>query len=87
MAGWFRKEIKSVEDLRGLKMRLGGSGCTTFERIGIDQALTRARFTPRRDQRETCRPKEKNRGATPRRGAIFPDLGSHEGRSPSFHWN
>ena len=34
MAGWFRKEIKGVEDLKGLKMRLGGFGGTVFERIG-----------------------------------------------------
>jgi TRAP-type mannitol/chloroaromatic compound transport system substrate-binding protein len=25
MAGWFRKEIKTVEDLKGLKFRVGGS--------------------------------------------------------------
>ena len=35
MAGWFRKEIKSLDDLKGLKMRLGGFGGTVFERIGV----------------------------------------------------
>ena len=24
MGGWFRKEIKTVADLKGLKMRIGG---------------------------------------------------------------
>jgi tripartite-type tricarboxylate transporter receptor subunit TctC len=30
---------------------------------------------------------EENRRATLRRVAIIPNLGSYEGRSPSFHWN
>ncbi len=34
MAGWFRREIKSVEDIKGLKMRIGGFAGTVLERIG-----------------------------------------------------
>ena len=34
MGGWFRKEIKSVADLKGLKFRIGGFGGKVLERIG-----------------------------------------------------
>jgi TRAP-type mannitol/chloroaromatic compound transport system substrate-binding protein len=34
MGGWYRKEIKSVADIKGLKMRIGGFGGRVLERIG-----------------------------------------------------
>jgi TRAP-type mannitol/chloroaromatic compound transport system substrate-binding protein len=34
MGGWYRKEIKSVADVKGLKMRIGGFAGKVFERIG-----------------------------------------------------
>lgn len=34
MGGWFRKEIKSVADLRGLKMRIGGIGGMVLSKLG-----------------------------------------------------
>ncbi len=34
MGGWFNKEIKSVEDLRGLKMRIPGLGGEVLKRAG-----------------------------------------------------
>jgi TRAP-type mannitol/chloroaromatic compound transport system substrate-binding protein len=34
MGGWFRKEIKSLSDIKGLKMRIGGFGGKVLERIG-----------------------------------------------------
>jgi TRAP-type mannitol/chloroaromatic compound transport system substrate-binding protein len=34
MGGWFRKEIKSVNDLRGLKMRIGGFAGTILAKVG-----------------------------------------------------
>ena len=34
MGGWYRKEIKSMADIKGLKMRLGGFGGTIFGKIG-----------------------------------------------------
>ncbi|HYZ31597.1 MAG TPA: ABC transporter substrate-binding protein [Crenalkalicoccus sp.] len=34
MGGWFRKEIRGVEDLRGLKMRIGGLAGTVLSRLG-----------------------------------------------------
>lgn len=33
--GWFRKEIKSVEDLRGLKMRVAGLAADVFRELGV----------------------------------------------------
>lgn len=34
MGGWFRKEIKTVEDLKGLKMRIGGLAGEVMSRLG-----------------------------------------------------
>lgn len=34
MGGWFRKEIKSIEDFQGLKMRMPGLGGEVLRRIG-----------------------------------------------------
>ncbi len=35
MGGWFRKEIKSVADLKGLKFRIAGLGGTILARLGV----------------------------------------------------
>jgi TRAP-type mannitol/chloroaromatic compound transport system substrate-binding protein len=35
MGGWFRKEIRSVEDLRGLRMRIGGFSGRVIQRVGV----------------------------------------------------
>jgi TRAP-type mannitol/chloroaromatic compound transport system substrate-binding protein len=34
MGGWYRKELKSVADLKGLKMRIGGFAGKVLERLG-----------------------------------------------------
>ena len=34
MGGWYRREIKSTADLKGLKMRIGGLAGTVLERLG-----------------------------------------------------
>jgi TRAP-type mannitol/chloroaromatic compound transport system substrate-binding protein len=34
MGGWYRKEIKSLKDMKGLKMRIGGFAGKVLERIG-----------------------------------------------------
>src|SRR3954471_3330257 len=34
MGGWYRKEIKTVADIKGLKVRIGGFGGKVLERIG-----------------------------------------------------
>ena len=35
MGGWFRKEIKTVDDLKGLKMRIGGTGGLPLTKLGV----------------------------------------------------
>ncbi len=35
MAGWFRKEVKSLADLKGLKMRIPGMGGEIMARLGV----------------------------------------------------
>jgi TRAP-type mannitol/chloroaromatic compound transport system substrate-binding protein len=35
MGGWFRKEIKSVADLSGIKMRIGGFGGKVISKLGV----------------------------------------------------
>ena len=35
MGGWFRKEIKTVADMQGLKMRIGGFAGKVMERLGV----------------------------------------------------
>jgi TRAP-type mannitol/chloroaromatic compound transport system substrate-binding protein len=34
MGGWFRKEINSIDDLKGLKFRIGGWAGKTFQKLG-----------------------------------------------------
>ncbi|MGB3224706.1 MAG: TRAP transporter substrate-binding protein [Desulforhopalus sp.] len=36
MGGWFQKEIKSVEDLQGLKMRIPGIAGEVFAKLGVN---------------------------------------------------
>ncbi|MBI1775473.1 MAG: TRAP transporter substrate-binding protein [Proteobacteria bacterium] len=35
MGGWFRKELKTVEDLKGLKMRMGGWAGSVIAKLGM----------------------------------------------------
>jgi len=35
MGGWFRKEIKTVDDLKGLKMRIGGIAGQVLQKVGV----------------------------------------------------
>ena len=35
MGGWYRKEINSVDDMKGLKMRIGGFAGKIVEKIGV----------------------------------------------------
>jgi TRAP-type mannitol/chloroaromatic compound transport system substrate-binding protein len=35
MGGWFRKEIKTVADLAGVKMRIGGFGGKVITKVGV----------------------------------------------------
>jgi len=48
MGGWFRKEIRSLADLRGLKMRIPGLGGKVMARLGaVPQTLPGATSTLR----------------------------------------
>jgi TRAP-type mannitol/chloroaromatic compound transport system substrate-binding protein len=38
-SGWFRKEIKSVDDLKGLKMRFFGLGAKVMDKLGVSTQL------------------------------------------------
>jgi len=41
-SGWFRNEIKSTEDLRGIKMRFLGLGAKVMEKFGVSTQLLAA---------------------------------------------
>lgn len=46
MAGWFKKEIKTVDDLKGLKFRTGGMGGQVLTKLGVvTQQLPAVKFT------------------------------------------
>lgn len=39
MGGWFKKEIKSLDDLKGLKMRIPGLGGEVMQKLGVNPIL------------------------------------------------
>ena len=39
MGGWYRKEIKSIDDMQGLKMRIPGLGGEVFAKMGVNTVL------------------------------------------------
>ncbi|MGE0765396.1 MAG: TRAP transporter substrate-binding protein [Hyphomicrobiaceae bacterium] len=41
-SGWFRKEIKSVDDFKGLKMRFYGLGANVMQKMGVATQLLQA---------------------------------------------
>src|ERR1041384_7442571 len=42
MGGWFRKEINTIDDLKGLKMRIGGFPGRGLQKFGVVPPPTRA---------------------------------------------
>jgi len=40
MGGWFKKEIKTLEDLKGLKIRISGQGGDVMARLGVNAMST-----------------------------------------------
>ena len=43
MGGWFNKEIKTPDDFKGLKMRIGGWAGKTLQKLGVHPAADRRR--------------------------------------------
>jgi TRAP-type mannitol/chloroaromatic compound transport system substrate-binding protein len=41
-SGWFRKEIKTLDDLKGLKMRFFGLGANVMQKMGVSTQLLQA---------------------------------------------
>jgi TRAP-type mannitol/chloroaromatic compound transport system substrate-binding protein len=41
-SGWFRKEIKTVDDMKGLKMRFFGLGANVMQKLGVSTQLLQA---------------------------------------------
>lgn len=47
MGGWYRKEINSLDDLKGLKIRIPGFGAEIFSRLGaVPQSLPGGEIYP-----------------------------------------
>ena len=38
-SGWFKKEIQTTEDLKGLKMRIGGLGSKVMQKLGVETQI------------------------------------------------
>src|SRR5918995_61350 len=52
MGGWYRKEIKTVQDLQGLKMRIGGLGGQVLQRLGaVSQPISAGDIYPALERR------------------------------------
>jgi hypothetical protein len=69
MARWFRKEIRSVEDLKGLKMRLGPSAALCSRVLAsIKRCLGRASLSPRSARNMQGPKKRKSRRDATARG-------------------
>jgi TRAP-type mannitol/chloroaromatic compound transport system substrate-binding protein len=41
-SGWFRKEMKSLDDFKGLKMRFFGLGASVMQKLGVNTQLLQA---------------------------------------------
>ena len=55
MGGWFRKPIKSLADIKALKLRTGGFSGKVWERIEVSQPTSpAARFTSRWKRHDRC---------------------------------
>ena len=51
MGGWFRKEIKTVDDLKGLKFRIGGFAGRVMQKLGACRSRSPAATSIRRWKR------------------------------------
>ena len=77
MGGWFRREIKSLADLRGLKIRSLGLGGEVYRRLGATPQTTPPaeildQPAVRRDRRRRVRrPRHRHRARALSRGAVL----------------
>ena len=62
MGGWFRKEINTVDDLKGLKMRIGGFAGRVMQKLGV---------VPSRLPAATSIPRWKKARSTPQNGSVL----------------
>ena len=79
MTGWFRKEIKTVDDLKGLKMRIPGLAGRVYKELGVDSRL----IAPRRNL-PLARARRDRRGRV-RRPLPRPPARPAEGREVLLH--
>ena len=77
MGGWFRREIKSLADLRGLKMRSLGLGGEVYRRLGATPQTTppaeilTSLQSGVLDARRVRRPRHRHRARALSRGAVL----------------
>jgi TRAP-type mannitol/chloroaromatic compound transport system substrate-binding protein len=65
--GWFRREIRSIEDFRGLRFRTAGLGGEMFRRAGASVVtLPAGRSSPRCSRARSTRPSSSARSPTRR---------------------
>ena len=70
MGGWFRKEIKTVEDIKGLKMRIGGFAGQVLAKLGRrDRSSSRAATSIRRSRKARSTPPNGSARTTTRSSA------------------
>ena len=69
MGGWFRREIKTPEDLRGLKMRIGGFAGTVMSKLGVIPSRFPAAKSIRRWRRARSTPSNGSAPMTTRSSA------------------
>ena len=57
MGGWFRKEINTLDDLKGLKFRVGGFAGLILQRVGVvPQQIAGGEFIPHWRRARSMRP-------------------------------
>jgi TRAP-type mannitol/chloroaromatic compound transport system substrate-binding protein len=69
MGGWFRKEIKTVDDLKGLKFRVGGFAGQVLAKLGVVPQQIRAATSTRRSKKAPSTPPNGSAPTTTRSSA------------------
>ena len=90
MGGWFRKEINTIDDLKGVKMRIGGFAAAVISKLGVvHPAAGRHRYLPGagegHDRRCRMGRPPRRREARPAQGGqvlLLPRLVGRRGHDP-----